>query len=252
MPGIDDRADGAPSMDGARGNLLLAALSAADRERLEPDLEPETLGLGKVLYEPDAPIEYVHFVDDGLVSVVSRMTEGTVEVGTIGREGFAGSAVLLHADRAPTLTFVQVAGSGRRIPTTRLRAAIEASPALQQLLLRYVQALFEQVAQTAACNRLHTLEERCARWLLVTQDRIGGDLLPLTQEFLSYMLGVHRPAVTLAAGALQKAGLIRYSRGRVTVIDRSGLEAASCACYAFTKQSIDRLLAALGRSSSAS
>ncbi|HEX6057954.1 MAG TPA: Crp/Fnr family transcriptional regulator [Gemmatimonadaceae bacterium] len=247
---IHEHADGAPSLDGARGNLLLAALPAADFERLAPDLEPETLGLGKVLYEPSAPIEYVHFVDEGLVSVVSRMAEGTVEVGTIGREGFAGSAVLLHADRASTQTFVQVAGRGRRIPVARLRAALAESPALQHLLLRYVQALFEQVAQTAACNRLHTLEARCARWLLMTQDRIGGDRLFLTQEFLSYMLGVHRPAVTLAAGALQKAGLIRYRRGRVTVVDRPGLEAAACACYGVTRQAMERMLADIGTGAS--
>jgi CRP-like cAMP-binding protein len=243
---LDERMAGIAATDGAGGNLLLATLAQEDRERLEASLEPVPLDVGQVLFEPDAVISHVYFVDEGVASVVSSMTEGTVEVGTIGPEGIVGVPVLLHSDRTPTRTFIQVAGRGRRMTADRLRAAVGESPALQRTLLRYAQAYMEQVAQTAACNRLHTLEERCARWLLMTQDRIGSDVLPLTQQFLSYMLGVHRPAVTLAAGSLQKAGLIRYSRGKVKVIDRAGLEAAACACYDITKRSFARLVGGEG------
>jgi CRP-like cAMP-binding protein len=232
--------------DGARGNLLLASLPAEERARLEPALERVPMASGQVLYEPDAPIAWVYFPHDAVLSVVSPMSDGTVEVGTVGREGMAGVPILLHSDRAPTRTFVQVAGSADRMPAARLSESVRSSPVVERTLYRYAQSYFDQVAQTAACNRLHTLEERCARWLLMTQDRTGSDHLPLTQQFLSYMLGVHRPAVTLAAGALQKAGLIHYTRGKVTVTDRAGLEAAACACYAATRRSVDRLLHGIG------
>ncbi len=237
-----------PSGDGtrppgvARGNLVLARLPAAVRETLSLALERVPLDVGQVLYEPNAPISHVYFMDAGMASVVSTMTEGTVEVGTVGREGIVGSPILLYADSTPTRTFIQIAGSAQRITAAGLRTAVGQSRELERALLRFVQAYNEQVAQSAACNRLHTLEERCARWLLMTQDRILTDLLPLTQQFLSYMLGVHRPAVTLAAGALQKAGLIRYTRGKVTVVDRLGLEAAACACYGITRRSVERLV----------
>ena len=234
--------DGAGPPDGPRGNLILARLPATVRETLCRSLERVPLDVGQVLYEPNAPISHVYFVDAGMASIVSTMTEGTVEVGTVGREGIVGSPILLYADSSPTRTFVQIAGSARRITAPGLRTAVGQNRELERALLRFVQAYNEQVAQSAACNRLHTLEERCARWLLMTQDRIVSDVLPLTQQFLSYMLGVHRPAVTLAAGALQKAGLIRYTRGKVTVADRAGLEAAACACYAITRRSVERLV----------
>jgi CRP-like cAMP-binding protein len=242
----DERSAGLAAPDGTGGNILLAMLARADRERLERNLEPVPLDTGQVLFEPDAPISHVYFVDEGVASVVSAMTEGTVEVGTIGPEGLVGVPILLHADRTPTRTFIQVAGRGRRMTADDLRTAVADSPTLQRALLRYAQAYMEQVAQTAACNRLHTLEERCARWLLMTQDRLGADVLPLTQQFLSYMLGVHRPAVTLAAGSLQKAGLIKYVRGKVRVIDREGLEAAACECYAITRRAFARLIGGEG------
>ena len=226
---------------GSSGNLLLASLPAADRALLDAELERVPLEVGQVLYEADAAITHAYFPHEGLASVVSAMAEGTVEVGTTGRDGFVGVPVLLHADSSPTRTFVQVAGSADRIAVDRLLAVVGRSPALQRALYRFVQAFLEQVAQTAACNRLHTLEERCARWLLMTQDRMGVERIPLTQQFLSFMLGVHRPAVTLAAGALQKAGLIRYSRGRITILDRAGLESAACACYEISRGSVERL-----------
>lgn len=248
MSAGDPRSDAGAELDGSRGNVLLATLSEEDRALLLPELERVSLEVGEVLYEPDAPITHVYFVHSGVASVVSAMAEGTVEVGTTGREGFVGVPILLHADSSPTRTFIQVAGAADRMTASRLRELVAQSVTLERALYRFVQSYLEQVAQTAACNRLHTLEERCARWLLMTQDRIGSERLPLTQQFLSFMLGVHRPAVTLAAGALQKAGLIRYSRGKVTILDRTGLEAAACACYELTRRSVERLVGDPGAS----
>jgi CRP-like cAMP-binding protein len=241
MPGSSAGNDGGSVFAASSGNLLLASLPDADRALLEAEFERVPLEVGQVLCEADAAITHVYFPHAGLASVVSAMTEGTVEVGTAGRDGFVGVPVLLHAVSSPTRTFVQVAGSADRIAVDRLMTVVGRSQALRRALYRFVQAFLEQVAQTAACNRLHTLEERCARWLLLTQDRIGTDHIPLTQQFLSFMLGVHRPAVTLAAGALQRAGLIRYSRGRITVLDRAGLESAACACYEISRRSVERL-----------
>jgi CRP-like cAMP-binding protein len=223
-------------------NWLLAALPPAEYGRIAARLEPVPLPLRTVLIEPNEPITHVYFPTAGVISMVSPMPDGVVEVGTVGREGMAGVPILLHAEATSTRAFVQVAGGAQRIAADDLRAAVRESPVLERLLFRYVQALFGQVAQTAACNRLHTLEERCARWLLMTADRVDGPTLELTQQFLAEMLGTHRPAVTLAAGALQKAGLIQYSRGKVTVVDRAGLEAASCGCYAVIRDGYRQLL----------
>lgn len=222
----------------ARGgdvNWLLAALPAEEYDRIATRLERVPLPLGTVLIERDLPITHIYFPTDGVVSMISPMPDGVVEVGTVGREGMVGTPILLHAEAAATRAFVQVAGSAQRMRADELRAVVRESPTLERVLYRFVQALFGQVAQTAACNRLHTIEERCARWLLMTHDRVSGPTLPLTQEFLAEMLGTHRPAVTLAAGALQKAGLINYSRGKIRVVDRAGLEAASCPCYAIVR-----------------
>jgi CRP-like cAMP-binding protein len=169
------------------------------------------------------------------------MDNGTVEVGTVGREGMAGLPVLLHSDSMPTRAFVQVAGQGMRMSAASFREALATSPAFARIMYRYAQALFDQVAQSVACNQLHVLEERCARWILMTQDRVEKPNIPLKQQFLAEMLGVHHPAVTLAAGALQKAGLIRYRRGVIEVLDRPGLEAAACGCYALVRHSFQRL-----------
>ena len=225
------------------GNLLLDALPAADLAGVMPQLEPLPLPFGMVIYEPNARIDHVYFPTDGVVSMVSSMERGTVEVGTVGREGMVGLPILLHAESMPTRAFVQVAGHGMRLSAAQLRDEMRASPALERLLYRYAQALFDQVAQSAACNRLHTIEERCARWILMTHDRVSTDTLALKQEFLAEMLGVHRPAVTLAAGALQRAGLITYSRGKIRVIDREALESASCPCYAIAQGAFERLRA---------
>jgi CRP-like cAMP-binding protein len=225
------------------GNLLLDALPAADLAGVMPQLEPLPLPLGMVIYEPNARIDHVYFPTDGVVSMVSSMERGTVEVGTVGREGMVGLPILLHAKSMPTRAFVQVAGHGMRLSAAQLRDEMRASPALERLLYRYAQALFDQVAQSAACNRLHTIEERCARWILMTHDRVSTDTLALKQEFLAEMLGVHRPAVTLAARALQRAGLITYSRGKITVLDREALESAACPCYAIAQGAFERLRA---------
>ena len=171
------------------------------------------------------------------------MADGaTVEVGTIGREGFVGLPAFHGAERSPLETFVQIPGAFARLPLAPFRAAAAPGTALHALLQRFAQAYYVLTAQSAGCNRLHPVEERCARWLLLTQDRAGAATFPLTHEFLGYMLGVRRASVTLAAGALQRAGLIAYHRGVITVLDRPGLEAAACECYAIIRGHFERLL----------
>ena len=228
--------------EGIRRNRILGALSNEDLERLLPLLESVPLVDGMPIYEPNKPISHVYFPISGVVSLVSEMREGTVEVGTVGREGMTGLPLVLCATTMPTRAFVQVPGHAYRTRGTDLRAVMREAPHVERLLYRYVLALFDQTAQHAACNRLHALEERCARWLLMTHDRVDGDVVPLKQQFLAEMLGVHRPAVTIAAGALQKAGVIRYTRGKVTVLDRERLEDAACACYAIIARRAKELL----------
>ena len=223
-------------------NRLLAALSREALEEILPSLTHVPLPSGMVIYEPNVRITHVYFVLSGIISMVSEMREGTVEVGTVGCEGMTGLPIVLAADTMPSRAFVQVPGEALRMTAEDLIRSMNASPKLRRLIYRYVLALFDQTAQHAACNRLHGLEERCARWLLMTHDRVVGDVLMLKQQFLAEMLGVHRPAVTLAAGALQKAGIIRYSRGKVTVLDRAALENASCECYAIVSRRIEELL----------
>jgi CRP-like cAMP-binding protein len=231
-------------------SLLLSALPSADRARVMERLEFVPLEFGRTIYEANQPITELYFPIDGIISMVSDMEEGTVEVGTVGREGMSGLPVLLRARSMPTRAYVQVPGSGLRLQAEDLAELMRESAAFERLLYLYAQALFDQVAQTAACNRLHSLEARCARWLLMTHDRVGGDVLELKQKVIAEMLGVHRPAVTLAAGALQRAGLIRYVRGRVTVIDRAGLESAACGCYAVVRGWFERLTAMARRADS--
>lgn len=230
------------SSDAPSRNRILAALPLAELSRVSEQLEPFVLATHYVLYEADDFVSHVYFPTSGCVSMVNEMEEGAVEIGTIGFEGFTGLPLLLNDDRMPTRAFVQLDGTSYRMQADAFESVVDANPAFERLLNRHSLSLFNQAAQSVACNRLHTLEARCARWLLMTHDRMRLEPFVLTHEFLSYMLGVHRPAVTLAAGVLQRAGLIRYTRGKVTVLDRAGLEAVACACYDITRRNYERLI----------
>ncbi len=226
-------------------NLLLDALPPDAMARLRPRLESVELPLKARMLIPDEPVEFVHFMQSGTVSMISTLEDGAaVEVGLIGPEGFVGLSVLLGAPTASLEGLVQVAGTALRLPAAGLRAALDEVPGLRELLLRYVDSFHVQVSQSATCNVRHRIEQRLARWLLMTHDRVGGDAFTMTQEFLSHMLGVHRPGVTLAVGALQRAGLVRHDRGTMHVLDRAGLEAASCECYAAVRRRMDWIMGA--------
>jgi CRP-like cAMP-binding protein len=227
-------------------NRLLSLLEPGDRERLKAHLTHVTLEYKKLLYGERKRIEHVYFLEEGVASLVNTMRDGhAAEVGTIGNEGVVGFPVLMEDDESPTSVYIQVPGSGLRIETATFREELERSVKMRTVFLRYAHAFFNQVAQSAACAHLHLLEQRCARWLLMTRERMPSDEFLLTHEFLSMMLGVRRAGVTEAAGALQRDGLIRYRQGHVTILDREGLEARSCECYAVTKAEFDRLLGPL-------
>jgi CRP-like cAMP-binding protein len=224
-------------------NRLLAALSSADFALLAPALQPTSLELKQVLYAAHQPIETAYFLESGIVSMLAPLEDGRfMEVGLVGREGLAGLAAVLGADSSTTEAMVQMQGTALRVRTAALCEAFEASSTLRRLLLRYMQAFHAQVAQTAACNGHHRLEERLARWLLMAHDRARGDEFPMTQEFMSMMLGVRRAGVSVAASILQKAGLIDYKHGCIIVLDRPGLEGAACECYGTVRQQFEHLL----------
>jgi CRP-like cAMP-binding protein len=196
-----------------------------------------------VLIESEAPITEIYFVREGVCSIIATEQEGgSVEVGTIGNEGFVGIPVLLGADTMTSTMFMQIEGDGWRMSADEFRRIVDERPVMRRLLLRYAQYFTDQLSQGVACNRLHTLEERAARWLLMTHDRVEGDAFELTQEFLAMMLGVRRAGVTVAMGLLQGAGILRYSRGRITILDRARLEEASCGCYHITRSAYARLM----------
>ena len=221
-------------------NRVLAALPRLEINRLAPHLAPVTLKLRTQLL--DGKADYAFFLEEGLASVVLPMKNGgTVEVGVIGIDGVVGLPVLLGAQRMPGETFIQVEGTGFRIKAKRLKEAFERPGELRRHLQKYVLANLVQSAQNAACNRLHPIAERLARWLLTCHDRVRSDFMPLTHEFLSQMLGAPRTTVTLAAGMLQEAGLIDYTRGHVTIKTRSGLEKATCECYGVVRNEFRRL-----------
>jgi CRP-like cAMP-binding protein len=235
--------EGYATAHAAEQNRLLRALPLAEYALLLPQLTPVVLGLKQVLIEPDAPIRDVYFPRSGVGSMIADEQEGgAVEVGTIGPEGFIGLPVLMGADRMPYRVFVQVEGDGWRLSADAFRRLVDERTPVRRLLLRFAQTFSDQVSQSVACNRLHTVDERCARWLLMTLDRVHGESFALTHEFLSLMLGVRRAGVTVAMGTLQGAQIIRYTRGRVTVLDRPRLEEASCGCYHITRTASDRLL----------
>ena len=224
-------------------NRLLGLLAPRDYKRLLPHLEPVTLEYRKSLYQADKKIEFVYFIETGVGSLVNTMANGqAAEVGTIGNEGFVGLPLVLGDDRAPTSVYVQVPGEGLRMKASLFKEELARSATMQVVMLRYVHALFNQVAQSAACNHFHPLEQRCCRWLLMTRDRMQSDDFLLTQEFLAMMLGVQRAGVSIAAGGLQRAGLITYTRGNVAILDGPGLKKLSCECYGVSKKEFDRLL----------
>ncbi|MEH2109634.1 Crp/Fnr family transcriptional regulator [Nostoc sp.] len=224
-------------------NKLLAALPASDYERLAPHLKLVALPLRKVLYEPGEPIAHVYFPDKAVVSIVTAMEDGsTVEASIVSNEGMVGIPVILGDNTTTTTAFVQVSGAGMQIDADILRAEFNRGGAIQILLLRYVQAAYSELAQGTACNRLHTLEERLARWLLTVSDRLESEDFPLTQEFISQMLGVRRSGVTVAASTLSRAGMIAYQRGHISIVNRENLEATSCECYQVIQKEFARLL----------
>ena len=225
-------------------NLFLASLPQEDYDRLRPHLELVDLPLRRILFEMGQPIEHCYFNDGGMTSLLIRLEDGAlIETGVVGKEGFAGLAALMGAETAAAHTsMTQMPGKGVRIKSSILREEMLRSPALLDRVLRYAQALNVQISQTAACNAHHELQERLARWLLMAHDRAEDDVLPLTQEFISMMLAVRRPGVTVTARALQNTGAIEYDRGRITVLDRARLEEASCECYAIVRQQFQQLL----------
>jgi CRP-like cAMP-binding protein len=224
-------------------NRLLAALPKDEYARLLPRLVKVSLPLKDILHEANGPIPHVYFPLDGVVSLVI-FTGGSlpVEVGSVGNEGLVGIPVFLGTDRSPARAIAQVPGAALRMEAEAFREEMRRAGPLPDLVRRYTQAIFTEISQSTVCNHLHSVEKRMCRWLLRTHDRVGADDFPLTQEFLAQMLAVRRPTVTAVAGVLQKAGLITYHRGRMTLLDRKGLEAASCECYRAVRKEFDRLL----------
>jgi CRP-like cAMP-binding protein len=241
-PDPDLRHEGLAAAHAAEPSRLLRALPLDEYARLLPHLTAVRLVFKQVVLEPDAPIRELWFPRTAVVSVIAvRQEGGAVEVNTVGPEGVVGLASVLGAESTPFRCIVQGEGDAWRIDAPVLRRLTEERPPLRHALLRYAQYVTDLVSQSVACNRVHTLDERCARWLLMMHDRVTGDGFEITHEFLAEMLGVRRAGVTVAMGTLQADGIVRYVRGRVTVLDRARLEAASCDCYAITCASFDRL-----------
>jgi CRP-like cAMP-binding protein len=217
-------------------NRLLAALPGKEYRRLRSHLEEVTLPFGDILYEPGEIIRHVYFPNHGIVSLLSIVEErSTLEVGVVGNEGMVGVSVFLGASASLNRALVQGAGTAMKMKAEALHKHVRKAGSLGGLLLRYTHSLLAQISQTAACNRFHKVDARLARWLLMTRDRLQSDEFRLTQEFLSDMLGVRREGVTSAARALQQEKLIRYVRGQITILNRAGLQAASCRCYEIVK-----------------
>ena len=220
-------------------NLLLRLLPLDSLVRLLPRLERVELGIKGVVLVTDAPIEFVHFMESGTVSMISTLEDGgAVEVGLVGSEGFLGLPLLLGAPTSTLEGLVQVAGTALRLPAAEFRKALTEVAGLLAVLLRYVDSFHVQVSQSATCIAHHPINSRLARWLLMTHDRVEDDHFPMTHQFMSYMLGVHRPGVTIAMGGLQRAGLVCHEKGMVKVLDRAGLETASCECYAHIRHGL--------------
>ena len=231
------------SNGGLNVNRLLATLPKNEYKRLLPQMKTVNLVLGEELYEPGDVIKYVYFPNNSIISLISKLSETAwLEVGMVGNEGMAGLAVFMGVSSSSTRALVQGSGTAMRMSSAAVRTEANRLGSLHRLLHRYSHSLLTQVSQSSACNLSHLVNARLARWLLMTYDRLGAEEFPLTQEFLSNMLGVRREGVSKAAGALQAAKLIRYSRGIITLLDRGGLEAKSCECYAIIKAETDTYL----------
>ncbi len=230
-----------------RRNSLLAALPKRDLARIGARLRPVQLDPGDTLYEPEGSINHVYFPTSGLVTLLFVLEDGpSVEVGRVGSEGIVGLPVFFGVPVSHTQAVVQISGEALRMRVADFRREARQNELLDGLLLRYAQALMHHSNRIAACNIWHSVEQRLCRWLLITHDRVRADQLDITQAFLAQMLGVHRQSVTLAAVSLQKAGAIRYSRGRMTIVDRSSLESCACACYQEIRRKFEELLLATG------
>jgi CRP-like cAMP-binding protein len=226
-------------------NNLLAALPEAEWKQWSPFLERVDMQLGEVLYEPGVALKYVYFPISSIVSLLYVMENGSsAEIALVGNEGLVGVSLFMGGESTPSRAVVQSAGLGCRLKSQLMKDEFAKAGPVLHLLLRYTQALITQMAQTAVCNRHHTLDQQLCRWLLLSLDRLQGDELVMTQELIANMLGVRREGVTEGALKLQKAGLIQYARGHITVLDRRGLEARTCECYAVVKREYDRLLPA--------
>ena len=224
-------------------NHLLAALPTAEFERLAPHLELVPMPLGEMLYEPDEKLLHAYFPTTAIVSLHYVMESGvSAESAGVGNEGVVGISLFMGGDTTPSSAVVQTAGHAYRLDGRLLKQEFNRGSLMQQLMLRYTQALITQMSQTAACNRHHSVEQQLCRWLLLTLDRVSSRELIMTQELVASMLGVRREGITEAAGKLQQAGFIRYRRGHISVLERSGLEARACECYAVVKKELSRLL----------
>ena len=228
-------------------NRLLAALPPIERERVYPELELVQMPLGGVLYESGSKLDHVYFPATAIISLLYVMGDGaSAEIAVVGNDGMVGVALFMGGETTPSRAVVQSAGAAYRLPGGVLKEEFRRGGTVQQQLLRYTQALLTQMAQTAVCNRHHSVDQQLCRWLLLSLDRLSSNELTMAQELIANMLGVRREGVTEAAGKLQDAGAIRYSRGRITVLDRPALEAQACECYAVVKRESDRLLPGAG------
>ncbi len=243
LPPKDEAARSVPEAPDPHQNHLLAALPAADYDRLAPHLEPIPLRLGDVLYESGGHLRYVYFPTTSIISLLYVMEDGaSAEIAVVGNEGILGISLFMGGETTPSRAVVQSAGHAYRLKAELLKSEFERFGPTMHLLLRYTQALITQMAQTAVCNRHHSVDQQLCRWLLLSLDRLSSNELSMTQELIANMLGVRREGVTEAAGRLQDAGLIEYRRGRITVLDRKAVEARSCECYQVVKAEFDRLL----------
>lgn len=229
-------------------NQILMRLNREDYDRLRPHVEAVSLSLKQPIYAPRRQIQYVYFPESGVISIVKEMDDGSaIEIGTVGNEGMVGLPVVFGIESTSFRAFCQVPGRAFRLRAETVLAERKRGGQFAELLMRFANATMTMLAQSVACNRVHTLDQRMCRWLLMTHDRVGANSFPLTQEFLAQMLGVRRPTANRAGTSLQRAGLIRYTRGKITISDRKGLEEASCECYFQIRDEFARSLGTISK-----